>query len=378
MQANQLNVVHESEAQRRHSRLNIPGVLKINVNKDPKQFELLDLSASGFSVNDAAGELKQDGLIPGKISFNLDGVEFVIDVEFRAVGQGSKSSARVGCEFVDLGVKEISILRLIITKFLSGEIVAVNDVLATLSRDNFAKQRKVNPNQALPLTGKIKAVAGTSFVFLLGVVAFLFILSNVYKNFFLANAIAAAVSIPSSSAIASREGFVAPLVKLGEKVSVGQAIATIDSPLFEMMAPLASEAGLTEGELRDALSKRVSGVIESPCECVVVENLYEQGKYVQKGDESGLKLAAINALPEITALFESDDLASLQSGAEVNIKFGHGAEDKAGVISHVQLQRALSDSGANNGVLVTIEPKEALPLDMLNRPVEVDLELFFR
>ncbi|MCV2884911.1 PilZ domain-containing protein [Aestuariibacter sp. AA17] len=373
MQVAQVNMVHESESQRRHARVRIPCKLHLANSDIPYAFELLDLSASGFAVRDNHDSFKRGDNSAGHLKFNFDGLEISLAVRFQVVSKEGEDLARVGCEFHDLGVKETSTLRMIITKFLSGEVTAAGDVINTLQRDNFSKPRKHSGSQPLTPMARAKALIGTSLVLAIGLGATAYIASNLYSSFFVRNAVAAAVSIPSYSAVTPREGFITALVSEGDRVSMGQPIATVDSPLLDVLQPAAQAVGIKQEELETMLASRVGSVIESPCDCTVVSNLVDNGEYKVKGD-TALKLAQIDATTEVKARFKFEDLESLAIGKQANIKFSDSAQTMRGQITSIKLPQDIEDQARDLGsVLVTIQPEQPIDKSLINLPVSVSV-----
>ena len=76
-----LNLVHETEAQRRHARVKIPARLIVT---DPQHnqyvLEVSEISASGFSVVDDSARIRINNTYRGRLLFNFDSVEFVLKI----------------------------------------------------------------------------------------------------------------------------------------------------------------------------------------------------------------------------------------------------------------------------------------------------------
>lgn len=374
MQAGQINMVHESEAQRRHSRVKIPCKLHVKGEIDILSLELLDLSASGFAVQNADSVLKKDHRYQGHLKFNFDNLEISINISFQVVAIFG-ADHRVGCEFHDLGRKEVSALRMIITKFLSGEVAAVGDVLTTLSRDNFAKARPNKGDDALVGFAKFKALGGTALALMVGLFSFAFVLSSLHQAFWVSKATTAVVTIPSDISVAPREGYTTLLVKQGQQVSKGQALLTIDSPLLEMMQPVLRSSDISQDEMMGMMSANVSSVIESRCDCVVVHTMTRDGYYIQKG-ESAIRLAPVNEVPEVTALFEFSELESLAVGTPAKLVINGGDTSTTGSITKVTVpDQAQSDTIGL--VEVTIKPEQALVFADVDKPVTVEVGSLF-
>jgi len=91
-----LNLVHETEAQRRHARVKLPARLIVT---DPQHnqyvLELSEISASGFSVVDDDAKLHLDHVYRGRLLFNFDSVEFVLKISFKVVNPNRRATLLV-------------------------------------------------------------------------------------------------------------------------------------------------------------------------------------------------------------------------------------------------------------------------------------------
>lgn len=371
MQTVQLNMVHESEAQRRHARVKIPSSLQIAFGDKTLFFDLMDLSASGFAVEDKDNLLKHGISNSGILTFKLDSLELGLNVRFQVVSE-DRQSGRVGCEFHDLNPREISALRTIITKFISGEVTSVNDVLTTLSRDNFTKARS-KTSESLSLSGKIRAVLGTLLMLGVGVSAFAFILYSLYQTFFVTKAIAAAVTVPHFSAVAPQPGYARALVTNGQLVKAGDPIVSLDSPLVDLMEPILESTGIQEEELTRMISSRVTTTITSPCDCRVLNVLVQDGGYISKG-ESAVVLVNPLEQPQISARFEFKDLDFLTIGKEVSFNVTGQARQLSGTVSNISVPEDLTVAEHKDGkILVSIAPNEVIDQMLINTPATVSV-----
>lgn len=136
-----VNVVHESEAQRQFARVKLPARIRyIGANREGVDARLLDLSAGGFAFTASGAPIQPGDLYKGKLLFQVDSISFSLEVEFQ-VRSVDPASRRVGCEFQNLKPREVAALRYLITSYLAGEVIGVGDMLNTLQRENFTKAR---------------------------------------------------------------------------------------------------------------------------------------------------------------------------------------------------------------------------------------------
>lgn len=160
------NVVHESEAQRQHARVKIPAKLRFfGADRTPMEVKLIDLSAGGLSFNAANQPFKVGDVIKGRLQFVIDNLGLTMDVDL-LVRNTDSQTGRVGCQFQNLDLQDIATLRHLITSHLSGDIVTMGEVLATLQRDNFTKARKVKDGgSGMSPFGRFKAVTFSAGIF---------------------------------------------------------------------------------------------------------------------------------------------------------------------------------------------------------------------
>lgn len=138
-----VNVVHESEAQRQFARVKLPARIRyIGANREGVDARLLDLSAGGFAFTASGAPIQPGDLYKGKLLFQVDSISFSLEVEFQ-VRSVDPASRRVGCEFQNLKPREVAALRYLITSYLAGEVIGVGDMLNTLQRENFTKYSAV-------------------------------------------------------------------------------------------------------------------------------------------------------------------------------------------------------------------------------------------
>ena len=174
----EINIVHETEAQRRHARVQLPAKIDFDDdNGDSHSLDVTDLSASGFGVQTDSCVLKKGSHYSGDLIFKLNTVEFRLPIKFSVV-HCLESEKKAGCEFDELNREQISTLRLFISKYLAGDLTTSSDILTTLTRDNFTKARKDSTTGKLNGWEKIRALAGTALAAGIGLMALFFILHN--------------------------------------------------------------------------------------------------------------------------------------------------------------------------------------------------------
>ncbi|WP_177339408.1 PilZ domain-containing protein, partial [Pseudomonas sp. NBRC 111142] len=93
-----VNVVHESEAQRQHARVRIPAKLRyLDSERQPQDVKVDDLSAGGLSFH-AKKALPVGDVVRGRLQFVVDNLGLSMDIEF-LVRSSDPQSGRTGVEF---------------------------------------------------------------------------------------------------------------------------------------------------------------------------------------------------------------------------------------------------------------------------------------
>src|SRR5690606_16646225 len=114
------------------------------------------------------------------LQFLIDNLGLAMDIEMQ-IRSVDASTGRVGCQFQNLEQQDIATLRHLITSHLSGDIVSMGEVLATLQRDNFTKARKnKGEGSGMSALARMRAVTFSLGIFIVGLAAFGFIFKTVY------------------------------------------------------------------------------------------------------------------------------------------------------------------------------------------------------
>ena len=365
-----LNLVHETEAQRRHARVKLPARLIVT---DPQHnqyvLELSEISASGFSVVDDDAKLHLDHVYRGRLLFNFDSVEFVLKISFKVVNTRTEEP-RFGCEFQDLGTQEISTLRLLISKFLGGEIARVNDVLTTLSRENFTKARKVNTSAGLTGWAKAKALLATALMFVVGLTAFAYLLSTLATHYLVTAARSALVSLPQQTVSMPKEGNVELLVKVGDSVRAGMPVARVQAPWAEQVTTMLKASTTPDPKLLSLLQTQMDYTLPSPCDCVVLSAGVANGQFLERG-KSVVQLIPPQSQPYVQASFDYSDYAGLTAGRKVWLTLPDGLP-ASGTIAQVMMKEGLSEQ-TQGAVTVLVQPDSPLPATTAGSPVAVSV-----
>lgn len=364
-----VNVVHESEAQRQHARVKLPGKIRfLGANRETIEQRLIDISAGGFSFASGKPVIQQGTFHRGKLLFQLDNLGLAMDVEFQ-VRNLDPESGRTGCQFHNLGAREISTLRQMITSHLSGELVTVGDVIATLQRDNFTKARKGKGLAQQTPFERLRAVSFSLAIFVVGLGAFGLILKQLYDLYFVTHAESGRVSVPSMQVTMPREGTVQSLVGPDGLVANGAPIASFSASMLEMLKGHLSEEQLNPANVEKLFTQQMKGTLTSPCDCKVVAQRVANGQYASKGQVI-FELLPRDAAATVEALFPYRDFAKLKPGTHVSFSVSGEEEPRYGRI----VSSTLQSEDLSSDIRVIIQPEQPLDSTLAGQPVEVVID----
>ncbi|MCF7538473.1 alginate biosynthesis protein Alg44 [Pseudomonas petrae] len=363
------NVVHESEAQRQHARVKIPAKLRLlNGQPNAPLVRVEDLSAGGLSFVAPANLRPGVGeVIKGRLQFLIDNLGLAMDVDLQ-VRTIDSNTGRVGCQFQNLESQDISTLRHLITSHLSGDLISMGEVLATLQRDNFTKARKSKDSgSGLSAFGRLRAVTFSIGIFAVGVIAFGFVAKSVYGMYFVSHSTSGLVSVPSLDVTMPREGTVTSLVTPNGNVAKGAPLATFNTSMLDMLKGNLDPDEMQPAKIEELFGRQLAGTMTSPCDCVVAKQLVADGQYASKGQVI-FQMVPRNVAANVDARFTYRQFADVQPGARVTFQVAGEDGDHSGKIVSAT---ALSPADLSSDIRVQIQPDEAINSSLAGRPVEV-------
>ncbi len=363
------NVVHESEAQRQHARVKIPAKLRLlNGQPNAPLVRVEDLSAGGLSFVAPANLRPSVGeVIKGRLQFLIDNLGLAMDVALQ-VRTIDSSTGRVGCQFQNLDTQDISTLRHLITSHLSGDLISMGEVLATLQRDNFTKARKSKDSgSGLSAFGRLRAVTFSVGIFAVGLIAFGFVAKSVYGMYFVSHSTSGLVSVPSLDVTMPREGTVTSLVAPNGNVAKGAPLATFNTSMLDMLKGNLDPDEMQPAKIEELFGRQLAGTMTSPCDCVVAKQLVADGQYASKGQVI-FQMVPRNVAANVDARFTYRQFADVQPGARVTFQVAGEDGDHSGKIVSAT---ALSPADLSSDIRVQIQPDEAINSSLAGRPVEV-------
>jgi alginate biosynthesis protein Alg44 len=327
-----------------------------------------DLSAGGLSFIAPSGlKLTAGQVIKGRMQFLIDNLGLAMDVQLQ-VRAIDAATGRVGCQFQHLEPQDIATLRHLITSHLSGDIVSMGEVLATLQRDNFTKARKVKDSgSGMSAFGRLRAVTFSAGIFVIGLAAFGFVAKSVYGMYFVSHSTSGLVSVPSMDVTMPREGTVTSLVGPDGVVAKGAPLATFNTSMLEMLKGNLDPDEMQPAKVEELFGRQLAGTMTSPCDCVVGKQLVADGQYAAKGQVI-FQLVPRNVAANVDARFTYRQFADVQPGARVNFQIaGESGTHSGKVVSST----ALSPADLSSDLRVQIKPDDSINSSLAGRPVEV-------
>ena len=363
-----VNVVHESEAQRQHARVRIPAKLRfLDAQRQVHEVKVEDLSAGGLSFHAKQPQSVGD-VLRGRLQFVVDNLGLSIDIEFQ-VRSYNPDNGRIGAQFQNLEPRDIATLRHIITSHLSGELISIGDVLSTLQRDNFTKARKQKDGgSGLSAFGRFKAVTVTLGVFVVGVAAFGFVAKSLYGMYFVSHAEAGVVAVPTTNVTMPRDGTVSSLVESGGQIAKGAPLASFTTSMLDMLKGNLEDAQLEPAKIEELFGKQLSGTLTSPCDCVVARQLVDDGQYAAKGQPI-FQLIPRTTTPMVEARFSYRQFDEVKPGTRVNFQVAGEDEVRTGQIVS---SASLNSEDLSSDIRVQIKPDSGLPAELAGRPASVN------
>lgn len=372
-------VVHESELQRQHPRVRLPGRFR----SGRREYPLHDVSAGGFAFDPQQEHFTLEQCCRGELLFQLDTLALKLPVQVQV---RHASNERVGVAFLEMAPREIAALRELINATLAGELVGTGELIRAVSRDTMLPARAL-PADAGALNGgaRARALLATLMMAVVGLVAAVYALSKIYALAFVTQASAAKVAAHSVALSMPRDGTFFGLVPEQGTVKKGQPLASFQGAMLDVVQTDLGALHLSPEQLSQLMGEQLKGTLSSPCDCKVQQQFAVDGQYVNRGQPL-FELVPLDGKPYVLARFRFENLDELREGRTVAFQVSGDARQRYGRIREVHLLsqnptdaaagdlRGLSNAGAVAEVIVSIEPQQALPAALVNRPAQVQLD----
>lgn len=348
-------VVHEAETHRQHVRIKLPGRIRLQDREGRAQeFDLIDISAGGMALNTGSHVLDPRRTFRGELVLRYDTFTYTVNISFQPLGN---QNGRTGCVFQDVGPRESDALRAIVSSFLAGDVLALNDMLHIVQRDNTAAPRRAGGGE---MTTGVRAVAalGTVAVLLLGLFAFSYVFSQVYKLLFVTSSMSAVVTTDTIMVRMPEDGVFTSLVRTSQhRMRKGQPLGTFT----EILPP--PPPGVSVRRPRQV-------TIMSPCNCDLMALPLGEAGVLQKGDPL-FQLRPFNARRWVAATLEPESAKHLAPGDEVRVAIRALGIYQWGTVSSVESSRLDNVQVADSVVRIQVTVPAGIPAEALGLPAEV-------
>ena len=343
-----LSIVHESEVQRQHVRLQLP--MRVHVGNE--NFVADDWSNSGVALKWTdeqkklhGEELKSGQIISSVLEFEFDGFDLSMPMQLE-VRYIDKRKSRIGFRFVDLNPRTTSLLRYVVGAYVSGEMVRAGDIIHIAGRSNFMQPRKM-PSADVGLTTtqrlqkKLRKALLSGVVLVASLAAFSYVVLGMYERTFVVKTNMAQVTADYTTLASTVTGrvYFQPNI-LDKEVKKGTPLLMVQTDKGNMVS------------------------VDSPCDCIVKKREVENEGMVSRGDVV-LRLVSRHAVPYVETRVPAEQAVRLAVGKRAVLEFDGHKRYLDGKIVAIRAD----DFGAPADVM--IQPSEALPVAWVDDPVEV-------
>jgi alginate biosynthesis protein Alg44 len=366
-------VVHESETQRQHVRVRLPGFVDLDLGGQRLRAKLFDVSAGGCAFELPRNAPKSGQALAGTLVISAEPIGFTLPVKMQ-VRSVDAHTGRVGCRFQDIGPRESGALRQLVTSTLAGETMTVGDVMRNTGASSFTRPRGSRP--AAPVEqgfgGRMRGLVVSLIALMLGLTAFGYALKQVHHILFVTSASAGKVAGPVYTVAMPREGTFHSLVPEDGIVKKGAAIASFEAPVLDLVRGQSLAANISSEQLNKMMSQVVKGTITSPCDCRVQVQFVANAQYASRGQPLFELVPREIKDPYVMARFRFDQMEKVAPGTVVRFHVTGDNQERSGKVAQLRVPNQ-SDNTVGGDVIAMIEPTEPLPPDLVNRPAAVNV-----
>lgn len=353
------SITHESEVQRQFVRLALPAMVEI----DDMDYAVKNLSSGGVGIEGIYGEFAKGMIVPLKLRLPFTNFSFDFDLDAE-VQHFDPSENTMGLRFINLKPEQVSLLNHVLKSYMAGDTVASGDLMAIVSRNNFAKIRtqKAANDPHVKKAGKILKQAP---IYLLATILVLtlsaFILFNVYNALFIAKSSDAFVQTSIIPLRATADGYFKNRMD-------GTSITVKPQQVIGSIAPV-SRASSVYAEGFNGTN------IVSPCDCLLHKMVAQDGEYTVSGDILA-DLVPLNSTPWILAVMDPKKAERVELNQKADIKIygspeiyqGHVAAIESNLVPTHPLLSSINTAGK---IIIRIEPDQKISIDLAERPASV-------
>ena len=338
-------LVHESDAQRHHVRVQLPAKMIIN----DVSYDVKDWSTAGVRLQ-----------IKGKIDANIFKEKKIYDVKmlFDFVGYSLSIPFKieicyikdeddcVGIRYIELNNEQTSIMQHLVSSYVTGELTSVGDLINVTGRNNFTKSRqlpeKADNNSA---SERMKRSLRKLFIFFISLFLLIYVAIGIYEQSYVISAQSAVITADNFSVNSSTGGILNyKKFRNGDKVMKGDMLLTVTS-----------ETGTITG-------------IDSPCNCIIDKILLTSGTEVSK-NTSVISMIPENAKFYIEAYVPYKKAIRITEGQFVHLGLAGSRLDMSGIIKTISVDETIQ--GVSKLIIHT---KDNIPSSLIGTPAEVRID----
>ncbi len=343
-------LVHETEIQRQHVRVELPAA---QATFREQLYSVHNISVGGLQLIGVEKPFQKHE--KGVLSLALPFEAFTLNLDLPCeVEHYDAKTKTLGCAFTALTDAQMSLLSVVIKSRMAGTIIDAGDILHIAGRSNLVKFNRDIESPPLTTSQKIKRSSVFSAFALLGLLCVTLISVNLYERLNIVKTSNAFVYGPSVRVKAPVNGeFQSMLGESITKVRTGQRLGQIKTYLTE-------STGGTE-------LAQASVPVLSPCDCFIVEAPTKNGEFRVAG-EPIMTLLPLDQRLLITATLPISNSSKIRKGQASSITVNR--ETVSGTVQSVEV----SDLSAEHAT-IKIKPDQTLPLSLLNTPVSAEIRL---
>ncbi len=341
-------MTYEAELQRQHPRYRLPMRARI----DGRIYQVHDWSMNGFAI-DAKGFTAGKKVI-ADLTIPFSSYEFSLTDVPSEVLYSTDPMGRTSFVFLTLEDGQMSLLQYVTDAILSGEVVRAGDVLDVARRTDLVKSKQVPPPPRLSTAARIaqlgRRAAATAGVAAIGAALIAFLSANVYDELYVVRPESAAVTAKTVNVAAPSVGRITFLNEKRE-VSFGEPLMTVNPAVGNPIT------------------------VESPCDCVQVDQRFANGDFVRTGDPV-VRLMRADAPIVVSATVGDNQLMSLYGVETASLVYSDGTSVGEAEILWLPGKGGTQADLPREPLTVLLVPKKALSPEMIGQPVEVKFDLF--
>ncbi len=331
------NITHEADSQRQHVRVPLPAHIEI----DSQVYEMKDWSVVGACVQipDQSGlsAFSEGAMASTTLLFTLDSFDVRVPMEI-AIQHVDTDKQQLGVQFHDMSARQLSVMQMLVGSYVSGEITSVGDLIHVVARDNFVKQRSIPKLEQQSLGRRLSIFSRKLLVSVVSALLFAYLAFSVYERNFVVKADNAFVDGGGFNVNTETGGtiFYGDL-KRGDRVNKGDALVTIHSRTGNVTT------------------------IDSPCDCIVNQQLMPSGSRVNQNDSvltlipagSPLFVSATLTYEEAVRIQEGQGASIALAGADIRIEGMVESISNAAIEDNLYQIRVVTDEAINADLLGT-------------------------